>query len=457
MNRIHSGILAIVLSIFLIQATDPPYESNLGTLLQYSTVNDAETDVGKHITTTVVPSSSTERITALPNTPLPNTGLAAVETSSEIPSYVMQHNLDRLRLLHHYLTNIKVDQDRKKEYTLQQSTEKSVSESSNTHGIVNRFLQRGGKSEYEKLLEKDFIRPLLKLYEKEEQKETNKPYLYGNFTTPEESRISKEDTVGELTSVSKEDLELLMQQENYYANAQQQQIRRDDDVDTIDANSDQEHIGEILPSDYKIITSKKQAKPKNPLLLVRKYNPAQTAASLRSTRKSYEGFRPSYIVDNSETSNRFRQPIRLHGERFRLEYEPSVLSSEGHEVFYSRPEPQVEVRPLRSNLPPNEVAGYRAPRKLRGFRETFQEIVPNIGRDQYFDSVPKPPYQPASWGARRPRVIFPTDLVAFKEPNQEEPDWLTAESSLQDIQEQEQDTRDRGKLLALCRCSIIAT
>lgn len=454
MNRIHSGILAIVLSIFLIQATDPPYEINPGTLLQYSTINDAVSVISKNKT----PDEPTSTEVYAPKTSI---DAPVSESASEIPSYVVQQNLERLRLLHHYLSNINSNQQSQGKENVWQHKEKPIGESA-THAVINKFLQREGKSEYEKLLEKDFVRPLLQLYESQQQGE-GKSYSYGNFTTNGDSRISKEDTVEELTSISKEDLELLMHQENYYPTAPSQQIRRDDNVDNTESNPDQEHIGEILPLDYKVVTNKKHpsqlttSRNRGPLQ-VKKYNPHVTI-SLRSTRKSYEfenqGFRPTFMVENPDLLNRYRQPIRVQGERFRPEYEPSMVSSEGYEVFYSRPEAQSEVpvkedvrnmyaRPLRGSLPSSEALGYRTPRRLRGFRDAYQEVAPNIGRDQYYDPGPKQQYQPLGWGARRPRVIFPTDLVAFKEPNQEEPDWLAADASLQDIQEQEQDSRDRG-------------
>lgn len=71
--------------------------------------------------------------------------------------------------------------------------------------------------------------------------------------------------------------------------------------------------------------------------------------------------------------------------------------------------------------------GPSRPRRLRGFRE-------EAGREQ--------PWQ-GGWSVRRPRVIFPSDLVAFREPQPEEPDWLAADGSLQDLQEA--DGRDRGE------------
>ncbi|XP_044263562.1 complement C1r subcomponent-like protein isoform X2 [Tribolium madens] len=364
MNKIHSRILALVLSIFLIHAADPPVQRPSGAFIQYLPKNN----------------------------------------QTENFQETIEQNTEKLKLFHDYLINIK-----------NESPENSRDKDASTnHDAINRFLQRERKTQYEKLLEKDFIRPLLKLYEQHIHQEPD--YTIGNSSTL--SRISKEDHVEDFKVLSKDDLDELIHggetyQQNHKQDTDQHIARRDDTVD----GSHDEHIGEILPPGYQ--------PPK-----MHRFSPVRRfyyQPSVRS-RKSYdEGFKT------------FRKPVIFPGERFRPEYEPSGLSSEGFESDY-RPEYDINTeesrsmftRPTRLGLPPNEVPGFRLPRRLRGFPENF----PSTAREPYWQSP---------WASsRRPRVIFPSDLVAFREPNgnQEEPDWLAGDNNLQDIQEQ--DTRDRG-------------
>lgn len=395
MNKIHSGVLAIVLSIFLIQATDPPIENNSGALLQFTTTpkTTANTEKSNNLTPRTTPA-------------------------------VSEQNKEKLELLQHYLENIKSERKNK-------PIEKLPSDLS-PYDVINRFIQRDGKTHYERLLEKDFIRPLLKLYESQSEGDDS----LGNST----SRISKEDSVEEIESLTKEELDLLMNEDKYY---QQEQTlsRRDDDLSNVDNNADQEHIGEILPPDFQKESQKPQQKsfptsskeyhiknfafPKKP----------EAISAVRRRNFHDYNFRPIIFPHEPiETPRYTRMPLALFPERFRPEYEPSLFSTQGQDVL-ADPSAREEVRFIRPGtrgLPVVDQNGYRYPRKLRGFREAFADVGVN-GRDG------------PQWGARRPRVIFPTDLVAFREPQQEDPEWLASDSNLQDIQEQ--DDRDRGNII----------
>lgn len=375
MNKIHSRILALVLSIFLIHAADPPVQNPTGAFIQYLT-----------------PSNQTENI-----------------------QQTIEENTEKLKIFHDYLINIK-NESAEKETQTQNSGDK---DESTNHDAINRFLQRERKTEYEKLLEKDFIRPLLKLYEQHIHQKPD--YTIGNSS--DLARISKEDYVEDFKVLSKDDLNLLIHggetyQDNHKQITDQQITRRDD---TVDGNHD-EHIGEILPPGY-------QPQPVKPHRFSSPIRRFYYQPSIRS-RKSYE-----------ENFKNFRKPVVFPGERFRPEYEPSGFSSEGFEPdSHYRPESYdinteesrtLFTRPTRLGLPPSEVSGFRLPRRLR-----YPENFPPTARE---------PYWQTPWASsRRPRVIFPSDLVAFREPNgnQEEPDWLAGDNNLQDIQEQ--DTRDRG-------------
>ena len=352
MNKIHSRLLALVLSIFLIHAADPPVQRPSGAFINYLPKNRTVNNEGDYLIN--VKNESSEK-----------------ETATKIP----QSDNEELR----------------------------------NHDAINRFLQRERKTEYEKLLEKDFIRPLLRLYEQHIHREPD--YITGNSSGLE--RISKEDYVENFKILSKDEIDLLIHGGETYQRNHDQQVeqtinRRDDTVE----RSRDEHIGEILPPS---LPNSHRFGP------VRRfyYQPA-----IRS-RKSYDEqpFKP------------IRKPITFPGDRFRPEYEPSGFSSEGFEPEHPySDERSLFNRPSRPGLPPNEVSGFRLPRRLRhpeGFPPTARE-----------------PFWQAPWASsRRPRVIFPSDLVSFREPsgNQEEPDWLAGDNNLQDIQEQ--DTRDRGKAL----------
>lgn len=388
--KVHSSILAIVLSIFLIQATDPPHDGNSGSLIE-------------------------------------NSNIALFLRKNDTINALQTRNTNGkgLEVLQHYLTQIKGQ-------TINRDTQIPKDESSRYHAI-NRFLQRKGKTEYERLLEKDFVRPLLKLYQNqhsdpissskqgispEQQPFSNEQLaeLINHYNLTEKT-VDVDAKQSELKAVPSDDLKLLINQESV-------SIRRDDNFETIDVDPANEHIGEILPSNYNADVH----------------------------RINHKQFFPSPSRRNYHLEEQYRKPIRFQDDRFRPEYEPTSVSSDGYDLYhYGRPEAALEsnikeerqvLRPTRVNLPPSEVPGYRLPRRLRGFREILPEILQSTGRDQYFETKPQKQSWQGAWGARRPRVIFPSDLVAFREPAQDEPDWLASDSNLQDLQET--DTRDRG-------------
>lgn len=378
--KIHSRILAIVLSIFLIQATDPPHDGNSGSLIENS---NFALFLRKNDTNTVPAKDLNEK---------------------------------ELEVLQHYLVQIKGHTTPKPVEEPRISRDESA-----RYLAINRFLQREGKSEYERLLEKDFVRPLLKLYQNQQSDSSQEQLL---VPTNRYNRSSDMDDLPvELKSISSDHLNALMNQEAIIDTP----VRRDDNFGTTFLDHGNENIGEILPLDYNAD--------------VHKINQKQF---LQFPNK--RNYRLDEKRHREEPTLHYRKPIRFQDERYRPEYEPTSISSEGYDLYQSALEERPPLRPTKVNLPPNEVpAGYRLPRRLRGFREILPEILQSTGREQYFE--PKPQKQPwqGSWGGRRPRVIFPSDLVAFREPTQDEPDWLATDSNLQDLQET--DTRDRGIVL----------
>lgn len=342
MHKLQSKILALILSIFLIQAADPPAQRSSGAYLQY------------------------------------------IPKRSELIK-------KDLKVLHTYLHNIRNDVPRR-------------SNKSKNHDVISRFLQREKKTEYENLLEKDFIKPLLKLYEQDIHPVTE------TYTTRINS--SGEDHSHNFKTISKDELNFLLNNEHSSPNTPLKMSRRDDNF----AQSQNEHIGEILPSGYQILL-----KPQHRFGSVRQ--PPYQQLPVIKNRQSFEetSFKP------------IRKPITFPGERFRPEYEPSSFSSEGSFEspafeFATEDSRTAYSRPPRLSLPPGDIHGFRIPRR--------------------FPSSAREPYWQTAWASsRRPRVIFPSDLVGFRDstqvgPNSEEPDWLAGDNNLQDLQEQ--DTRDRG-------------
>lgn len=462
MNKIHSGILAIVLSIFLIQAADPPYEKPSGHFLQYYPVKTIAPDQ-QHITS--VPPLSEQYLTDRSGTDI-------------------EKNKDSLKRFHSYLTQIQ------NESLNSTNSEQGTVNPSDKPESISKLLHKQEKSTYEKLLEKDFIKPLLKLYESQIHQKPD--YIIGNTTS--QSRISKEDYVDDLKVLSKEELDMLIHGGEKYQQIEDGdedqnqdlshdqnhseivQLTRRDDTDLAETD-DKEHIGEILPSNFnengsheKALHSQHRFSPiRRRIYHQLRYSPRLTNYRLRKSYEFDEGFKPSHHfgAENTEAS-RLRTPISFPGERFRPEYEPTAISNEGVDSLgyssdqvskFNRPDtyespanPNDETRTTyprstRLNFPPNEVNGFRIPRRFRGFRDPYSEGFQPTAREPHFD--PSARFH-SSWPSRRPRVIFPTDLVAFRDPVQngnqdKEPEWLAGDNNLQDIQEQ--DVRDKGNCL----------
>lgn len=308
MNKIHSSVLAVILSIFLIQAADPP--------------------------------STTQQL----------------------------HDL------YQTLQNIQKRNDTEKLY----------------NGL-DHFLSKSNKSEDEQILEHNFVRPLLTRYQEVIHQEPSYPEL------PEDERISKEDYVENFKVLTEEDLNLLLRDKDKYQDNYRQENKtseelsppatngqtygtirnslRRDDHGVVTPNDPQEHIGEILPPDFKFD------------------NPVEAPLHpLQTTRKSYT-YNP-----------RVTFPVEPTGEGF------------------SR--------------------GYRYPKRLRAPYDYLRA-------ETYFE--PSARFQTV-WGtSRRPRVIFPSDLVQFREPANsgtapaDDSDWLAPDNVLQDLEGA--DNRDRGEFL----------
>ncbi|KAI4468744.1 transmembrane protease serine [Holotrichia oblita] len=280
-----------------------------------------------------------------------------------------------------------------------------------------------------------------------------------------QSRISKEDNVDDMKQLTKEDLDILENHPAIYQNpfdtmekgihenieesevkykqnekrdliseATVTSIRRDDNG-LFDVNPKDEHIGEILPANYDITQDKfileSQQSP------TRRRNHLIYSDSTGVPRSSYD-FGDMY---------RYSEPNRFKKIRFRPDFSGSGL---GTDIFEPMPfsddqsyryrdqreyptsdESRMYVRPSRYSYVPLH-ASANFPQKQR-FRDSFYE---SKEKDTQVN------WRGLGGYGRRPRVIFPSDLVAFRENNQEEQDYLAGDSNLQDIQQQ--DTRDRG-------------
>lgn len=315
MNKIHSSVLALILSIFLIQAADPPY--------------------GKTGHVTFTPSTTRQ-----------------------------------LHDLYQTLRNIQKRND-----------------TENVYNGLDHFLSKSNKSEDEQILEHNFVRPLLTQYQE---------VIHQEPTYPDDSdeRISKEDYVENFKVLSDEDLSLLLQDHDKYQDNYRQEnklsppaangqtygtiaLRRDDHGVT--PNDPQEHIGEILPPDFKFDNHAETPLPHSQM----------------HTRKSYT-YSPRNVVAF-----------------------PVEPSAEGG------------------------YRGYRYPSKR--LRAPYDYVRAEPARETYYE--PSARFQTV-W-SRRPRVIFPNDLVQFREPVNsgtapaDEPDWLAADNALQDLEGA--DNRDRGE------------
>lgn len=284
-----------------------------------------------------------------------------------------------------------------------------------------------------------------------------------------QSRISKEDNIDDMKQLTREDLDILETHPAIYQNpfdtdekgiranveeseAKYQQnektvptteatvtsIRRDDSG-LFDVNPKDEHIGEILPANYDITQDKfileSQQSP------TRRRNHLVYSDSVGVPRNSY---------DFGDMYRMYTDPRRYRKIRFRPDYSESGLGGDMFEPmpfsedqsyryrdqreYPTNDESRMYVRPSRYSYVPLHASG-SFPQKQR-FRDSFYE---SKEKDSQVN------WRGLGGYGRRPRVIFPSDIVAFRETNQDEQDYLAGDSNLQDIQQQ--DTRDRGEYI----------
>ncbi|XP_076259399.1 uncharacterized protein LOC143195819 isoform X2 [Rhynchophorus ferrugineus] len=436
MNKIRSSVFAIVLSIFLIQAADPPYPKTVGSISQ-------------------APSSVIEQIAP------------QQQKSSDDP----------IKSLYNVLQSIQTHNETTKR----------------TYNNVHDFLQQSPKSIQETKLENDFVRPLLTQYQEE---------IHGEPSYEEvqhSGRISKEDYVDHFKIATKEEIDALIHgadkyqqnlgfyhdqndnslsgsdnggdsidlrppQSQLYGDTDSKGIehvrgveelplegdridysedkRRTDKNDQVSTrrddlsveNNDNEHIGEILPPGFQI------NEQKSPSFMVSSTRRNLYQYPIVQTRKSYsydDAFQP-------------RTPVAFPVEKYHPEYDVTAVSGDGFDTsgfiaFYPGQETLTTTSFPRARF--NEISPYRYPRRLRPFDGSsgYQAVRQEVPRREPFFE-PSTRYQAWQASSRRPRVIFPSDLVQFREQNtqgvSEEPEWLVGDGNLQDLEGGE--VRDRG-------------
>lgn len=367
---------------------------------------------------------------------------------------------------------------------------------SNHQEFITRLLQTG-QSEYHILLQQDHIQPLLKLYQQQQIENNNNTFKLNNsidLTTQLPEPITEipftstqqveqptlqvqqlKQQVEQLEQQVQERRQQVQQLEQQVVQIQQHdtnnQIRRLDfdasapgvfqqsdadgsfkpslflSIDTSGAalepeesttfnNMDHEFsASEFIPEVRFLNNVAKDGDAKIDLL------PEESSARYHSTTikddsrsdvggevRFYDASSSSELYPNYYDNTRLYPPHENLPSR-QVRFEPSSGYSEDTRYSYHR------FRPY-----PKQLQSYRGARKIpsreRGHRELLGEAP--SGREPYFDQAWKNP-----WRSRGPRVIFPSDLVTFRDQNQE-PDFLAGDANLQDIQET--DTRDRGKL-----------
>ncbi|XP_076259398.1 uncharacterized protein LOC143195819 isoform X1 [Rhynchophorus ferrugineus] len=436
MNKIRSSVFAIVLSIFLIQAADPPYPKTVGSISQ-------------------APSSVIEQIAP------------QQQKSSDDP----------IKSLYNVLQSIQTHNETTKR----------------TYNNVHDFLQQSPKSIQETKLENDFVRPLLTQYQEE---------IHGEPSYEEvqhSGRISKEDYVDHFKIATKEEIDALIHgadkyqqnlgfyhdqndnslsgsdnggdsidlrppQSQLYGDTDSKGIehvrgveelplegdridysedkRRTDKNDQVSTrrddlsveNNDNEHIGEILPPGFQI------NEQKSPSFMVSSTRRNLYQYPIVQTRKSYsydDAFQP-------------RTPVAFPVEKYHPEYDVTAVSGDGFDTsgfiaFYPGQETLTTTSFPRARF--NEISPYRYPRRLRPFDGSsgYQAVRQEVPRREPFFE-PSTRYQAWQASSRRPRVIFPSDLVQFREQNtqgvSEEPEWLVGDGNLQDLEGGEVRDRD---------------
>ncbi|XP_018330911.1 uncharacterized protein LOC108740895 isoform X2 [Agrilus planipennis] len=412
MRVIHSGILAVILSIFLIQAADPPYEKSTGSFLSHQF----------------------DQLISATKLPLFNINSPLNDDVSK-----------RTRLQHLPETS-----------SLNENTEAPRINSTTTP--ISLIMKDNNAEDVEN--QKEFLEPLLRLYEND---------LHNNLDSLNiTERISKEDEkVEELKYLTKEELDFLMNPYNtndplynrnkpYNEEVTNNVARRVDDGTLPSSISpDKEHIGEILPSNFNNFPSPSQRSLKNvlsfhpvrrtiPIIVRRRMYITKPYHSNRILKKSFDSqhyYRPFSFP--YEDPSKFRRPMKFLEDvaNVRSEYDYSFIPTAGftddapHKTSNSKPD----------IVPDGTRTGYARPSAVSVIQNRYRNVRTQKGlivRDPATDSSN---WQGNSWKvSRRPRVIFPSDLVAFKETNQEEPDWLGADANLQDIQQNDIKDRECG-------------
>lgn len=464
MNRIHSSVLALVMCIFLIQATDPPFEKPTGSFVNFfqlkmpaliftpfmtSSVDDKKTISDRQFLSTELQPPTLGPLELHPPTVDPQELHPPVQDTFNYqpPSIGVYSTLqDPLGLFNQ--DNGGTQQNEQNNFNAnlnlpvyppiqaapsdQSNTANNNNEaigevsnysndfmqitdsSNNTNNLYNppnnnQEFHNNVKTDYTELTEQEFLKPLLKLYENVIHQEDNvatknTSHISKNFVETVTEQASQNEVVAptdkivtknkDLTENRSQKTSLMKAIHDLFKNS----IRRDD-MGIID-NKHKEHIGEILPTDFRRTISTR-------------FLPHRLLNQLSFKRKSER----EHPITSLERAG-FKIPVIFPSNEGVTENVNELHS----------------VRSSRLGF----LDQFRIPRRYNKFRDTFYE-----GHQSYFD--PSARYQTA-WSSRRPRVIFPTDQVAFRDPvqNQEqEPEWLAGDNTLQDLQEQ--DVRDRGK------------
>ncbi|CAG9864949.1 unnamed protein product [Phyllotreta striolata] len=373
MNRIHSSILALVMCIFLIQATDPPYEKPTGNFVNFFRMKMPAVIFAPFLTDEAERKTISDRqflSTELQPPTMDPQELRPPELDNFNNNYNNNNNNNNNGNNNNNPGVYSTLQDYDYVSSQDNPTDNlklplyppihpapATSPGANTNeniGEVSNWSDDSPKNsseerlpnKYEELIEQDFIKPLLKLYEKVIHQDDNSSQVAQNSTDYNRKESSQLNAINSLIKSP---------------------LRRDD-VDVVE-NHRKEHIGEILPVDP----------------------------------------RHNFIQHRLSRTNEYTHGVPI--------------------VFPSEVAPEIEgFRGSRSGL--TFLEHFRVPRRYNKYREVF------------FD--PSARYQTA-WSPRRPRVIFPTDQVAFRDPVQSQEldaEWLAGDNSLQDLQEQ--DVRDRG-------------
>lgn len=235
------------------------------------------------------------------------------------------------------------------------------------------------------------------------------------------------------------------------------QIRRNDfgiSASGLLAQSDSE--SQFKPSMLLSVDNGKEIKHTSPLPTVTTETTVKDMI-VKSADRLGDNFDNSYVSSDPipevtlSDVRRFK-PSEKEDFESRFSFEPSTVPYYGGydlNAYGVYPEPSSRVRFETSAYDDSRLAyhrfrtfpkqAYRETRKIPTRDRGNRDVYPPSSRDPYFETSWKSP-----WRSRGPRVIFPSDLVTFRDQNQQEPDFLAGDGNLQDLQ-QDTDSRDRGK------------